>query len=373
MLKAVVILISSLFITGSSNYYNVIGFWQVIHTKANPLQIYWQFPRYFKKHIDKLPNNVVALLARGAIPTAQLHHALNLLATGEEQTAQRYWQKSLPKLSSKERIKLAKQLLLYKQWEDLHYLAAANYIEQPQILNQLYLKQGVDHHKLSENFLQRLGFLSLNSNIQPSNRCMYNVLMMSDHRKGLYKLAKLVTSYNIKPEPSSNIFCFTDPVYVSGEISCATLKTSAATCNWQAATLDKALLARFDFIIMMPKNGSANVHRNIMQLSSDANYNVFLHELMHFSGFEDEYPLPRAKQAWLCQMSGLVAPNLFIVQKGELAPKGWYKSKSCQEGGTAYKPSKDWSILEYQQLGLSEQYRALWFSHISALHNAKVN
>ncbi|XQF89831.1 hypothetical protein ACOBV8_14215 [Pseudoalteromonas espejiana] len=84
---------------------------------------------------------------------------------------------------------------------------------------------------------------------------------------------------------------------------------------------------------------------------------------MHFSGFEDEYPLAASKQKWLCAKKGFVAPNLYISQ-GETAPTGWYKSESCQQGGVAYKPSEHWSIMQYQQLGLSKRYRALWKAQI---------
>ena len=58
---------------------------------------------------------------------------------------------------------------------------------------------------------------------------------------------------------------------------------------------------------MMPKQGTASVKNGLMHINSQASYAVFLHELMHFNGFEDEYALPVKKQAWLCQLEGVVA------------------------------------------------------------------
>jgi len=43
--------------------------------------------------------------------------------------------------------------------------------------------------------------------------------------------------------------------------------------------------------------------------------------------------------------------------------------KSCQKEGVAYKPSENWSIMQYQQLGLSAQYRAIWLKHLDMTSN----
>ena len=48
---------------------------------------------------------------------------------------------------------------------------------------------------------------------------MFNVLTMSDHRSGLYKLTEFINTYNKQPEPRENIFCFSKPVYVAGYLS----------------------------------------------------------------------------------------------------------------------------------------------------------
>ncbi|WP_240920926.1 hypothetical protein [Pseudoalteromonas sp. Z9A5] len=352
-------------ISGSSNHHNVLGFWHVLNAKANAVQSYWQFPRYFSQHLQLLPDFKLALLARNKIPFAQYVYSLRLLKNKRSDTAKLFWQASIYSLSESQRQNLARQLFTQSRWDDLKLLAKNGLLPKGDTLNHLNLKLSAPYTNIPESFIHNLGFLALGSELPVNNQCLFNVVTMSDHRSGLYKLSELIKKYNEKPEPDNNVFCFTKPVYVAGAIDCTNTVNKMAQCNWQSSSLKKQLSGKFDFIIMMPRYGSANVQNNIMQLNSHVNYNVFLHELMHFSGFEDEYALPNTKQAWLCSKKGFVAPNLFISH-GEPAPKGWYKSESCQQGGTAYKPSKTWSIMEYQQIGLSEQYRALWQAHIKA-------
>ena len=367
MLRTTLALLFSLLVAGSSNSYGGIGFWQVLNAKAEPLQLYWQFPRYFLANINKLPKNTLGLLARHHIPSAQYEYSLHLIKKDQAEAAKLFWRQSLPKINNYQLAKLAQQLLVNKQWDDLKLLNTLGYLEPGFVLNHLNLHNGVIHTQIPEPFLHSLGFLSLNSTIAVNRKCQFNVLTMSDHRRGLYKLSALIKTYNKNPEPRQDAFCFSKPVYVGGALKCNNSMSEAANCDWQSTLINKQFLRKFDFVVMMPKYGSANVSRGIMQLNSDANYGIFLHELMHFNGFEDEYVLPKAKQAWLCKMRGLVAPNLYIAQKDEKSPKGWHRSKSCQSGGVAYKPSKDWSILEYQQIKLSDQYRALWLAHIDKI------
>ena len=69
--KLSVLLLCTSFISGSSNKQNSIGFWQVLHAKANVIDSYWQFPRYFANHILQLPTTALATLARNKIAHAQ--------------------------------------------------------------------------------------------------------------------------------------------------------------------------------------------------------------------------------------------------------------------------------------------------------------
>ncbi|KAF7766868.1 hypothetical protein PUND_a2759 [Pseudoalteromonas undina] len=363
-LKLSALLLCASVISGSSNKQNSIGFWQVLHAKANVIDSYWQFPRYFANHILQLPTTALATLARNKIADAQYGYGLSLLSNNQTETAKLFWQASLDKITRAQQKKLADSLFSQQRWQDLALLKNQNKLPKGDIFYHLQLQQQAPIETLSASFMNKLGFLLASEQVEIQKQCTFNVLMLSDHRDGLYRLNQFRNAYFQNPEPSLNTFCFSKPVYVGSAISCNSTESSRAKCNWQQSSLKKRLPTGFDFAVMMPKQGTASVKNGLMHINSQASYAVFLHELMHFNGFEDEYALPAKKQAWLCQLDGFVAPNLFIAKKS-VAPKGWHKSQSCQQGGTAYKPSAQWSIMQYQQLGLSAQYRVLWQTHIA--------
>jgi hypothetical protein len=363
-IKRALLLLCSLFVAGSSNHTASIGFWQVLYGKANAVPSYWQFPRYFSLHFTQLPGTTLGVLARNKIPSAQYAYSLNLLKNNRTDAAKLYWRASVEKISDVKRQKLAAELLAQSRWGDLQLLAKQRLLPAGEVLNHFKLQSSEPYSRLTAEFLQQLGFLSLDLTVKANSQCVFNVLMMSDHRNGLYKLAEFIEQYNSKPEPNRGVFCFTQPIYVAGAVACQSDATKMAQCDWQNIQLQQRLPSGFDFIVMMTRHGSANVADGIMHLNSQAYYQMFLHELMHFNGFEDEYVLADEKQAWLCQQNGFVAPNLFIANS-QKPPQGWYKSESCQHGAQAYKPSQEWSIMQYQQVPLSAQYRALWQAHIN--------
>ncbi|MEM5508279.1 hypothetical protein WNY98_05325 [Pseudoalteromonas sp. AS71] len=361
--KLIGVLLCCLLITGSSNHLGAIGFWHVLNTKANVLQSYWNSPVHFSEHLEKLPKTSLAILARNQISSAQYMYSLKLIKSSQSDTAKPFWLSAINDLTIPERKILATKLLEQLRWSDLELLASKNKLPAGDVLNHLKLQLKTPQSKVSTAFIHNLGFSSLRNISKPNKQCMFNVLTMSDHRSGLYKLTEFINTYNKQPEPRENIFCFSKPVYVAGMLECKSSTSKIAKCDWQLSKLNNQLPNNYDFIVMMPKDGTANVTKGTMLINSKAKYSVFLHELMHFNGFEDEYALPKTKQAWLCAKTGFVAPNLFISH-GEPPPTDWHKAKSCQQGGIAYKPSENWSIMQYQQLGLSAQYRQLWLKHL---------
>lgn len=361
--KLIGVLLCCLLITGSSNHLGAIGFWHVLNTKANVLQSYWNSPVHFSDHLEKLPKTSLAILARNQISSAQYMYSLKLIKSSQSDTAKQFWLSAINDLTIPERKILAAKLLEQSRWGDLKLLASKNKLPAGDVLNHLKLQLKTPQSKVSTAFIHNLGFSSLRNISKPNKQCMFNVLTMSDHRSGLYKLTEFINTYNKQPEPRENIFCFSKPVYVAGMLECKSSTSKIAKCDWQLSKLNNQLPNNYDFIVMMPKDGTANVTKGTMLINSKAKYSVFLHELMHFNGFEDEYALPKTKQAWLCAKTGFVAPNLFISH-GEPPPTDWHKAKSCQQGGIAYKPSENWSIMQYQQLGLSAQYRQLWLKHL---------
>lgn len=207
-IKLIGVLLCSLIISGSSNHHGRIGFWNVLSTKANVLQSYWNFPTYFSHHLAALPNALLAKLARHSVPIAQYTYSLRLLNDKQGDTAKKFWFASINELTISQRKTLAKHLLEQARWSDLKLLASINSLPAGDVLNHLKLETNTPQNRVSSTFMNKLGFASLQDQFKPDAQCMFNVLAMSDHRSGLYKLSELINTYNKQPEPKENIFCF---------------------------------------------------------------------------------------------------------------------------------------------------------------------
>lgn len=357
-------LLSTVLLTGSVNHYNKLALW-LANDKAAAMSGFYQFPDFFNKNLSVIPKPIVKTLALNGMYTAQFRWAVSLLNEGKADEARLFWQSSAAKQNDSKREKLAQLLLKQNRWSDLTELATQGLIPPSDALEGLKLQLSYPPSSISDEFAQRSGFLLSSKLLVANTQCDYNVLMMTDHRQGLLTLNAFKQRYSANPMPTANSFCFSPPLYLGDTISCQSNPDKAASCNWQPLINKVRWPHNYDFIVMMPRVGSGNVRSGIMQLNSQSHYGLFLHELMHFSGFEDEYVLPKKKQAWLCQQSGFVAPNLFIA-KNSPAPKNWYISESCQGQVKAYKPSKKWSIMQYQQLPISIEYRELWSQQIES-------
>ncbi|MGR3982308.1 hypothetical protein [Pseudoalteromonas sp. 1181_04] len=361
---SVVVMLSLGYLPSSVNQHRDIAFWHVKHTPDSILISYYRFIDDFNAQLNSLTDATLYLLAINAVTDAQFAWALRLLTNDQAQSALPFWRVSVAQQSVDKRRRLSTLLLQSERWDDLTSLAEQHLLPASHAAEQLKLHHGATPASIDQSFASHEGFLLSFSQLQAQPQCLFNVLMMTDHRQGLAKLNAFKIRYQQHPQPSSGSFCFSKPIYLGDSINCQQQPQHAAKCDWQPLAHNKAWPTGFDFIVMMTATGSGNVQGGIMHLNSASYYGLFLHELMHFNGFEDEYPLPAAKQAWLCNQKGLVAPNLFIAND-LTPPAGWQLSDSCQTPIKAYKPSHNWSIMQYQQIPLSVHYQQLWLQQIT--------
>ncbi|WP_166422395.1 sel1 repeat family protein [Paraglaciecola sp. 20A4] len=147
------------------------------------------------------------------------------------------------------------------------------------------------------------------------------------------------------------------------------LAENALTCsgNWQGEgrlgcdmiQLSQSLTReRFTHVVVLAHNGKANVHNGVMFLDRQDDYNVFVHELAHFSGFVDEYPLSSGLAMAIC--TGSDAPNLRLSNPNEKPDvHDWQnllkgkaltisQSRTCDNHqAQAYKPSAKMTFMEF--------------------------
>lgn len=365
-LRIIIYCVSLLCLAGSSNQYVKVAFYHSEATPRTTSQSYFQFPDTYLRHLESLNDDSLFELVTLGVDSAMFRWGLRLLEKNSPALAKRYWQNTVATQEHSQRLQLAKQLLRLKQWPDMAALAKQSLIPNSTELEIIKLHLGVLPREISSQFAKEYSFLLNAQQAKASLKCRFNVLLMSDHLQGLEVLNTYKTRYQQQPEPSEGSFCLSAPVYLGKKISCNNNPKQRAYCQWRPFFEKTRLAEGFDFIVMMPRKGTASVQSGIMHLSSNSHYGVFLHELMHFSGFEDEYPLPIAKQQWLCGLAGRVAPNLFISH-GNPPPEGWHLSQACNQAGKAYKPAKNFSIMQYQQQPLSAEYRRLWQQQVDDL------
>lgn len=349
-------------LSSSVSYFSPSYLYYIGKTPSQTAAIYYLAPHVVNTQLARLSTSQLRHLAELDNTDAKYQLALRFLQQGNVSAAQLWWQTQFDFFDLQQQQNLAKQLVINEQWNALESLWKTNRLPDGDAKQTWLLQQSMPTIKIISEYANLHNFaLSLDA-VTTNPTCHFNVLMMADHKSGIAALQSFKGQYQSNPEPAMNSFCFSDVVYVGNQYRCEE-NNNALQCDWREAK-NHTWPAGFDFIVMMSKEGSANVQGGIMHINSSQSYAVFLHELMHFNGFEDEYPLPEQKQQWLCQQEGLVAPNLFIASNS-LPPKGWQKSVACKNQ-MAYKPSLHWSIMQYQKVGLSEQYRQLWLKQINS-------
>ncbi|MBS3796328.1 MULTISPECIES: hypothetical protein [unclassified Pseudoalteromonas] len=287
------------------------------------------------------------LLHQGDLGGARLHWQQALDGKGERRVMLQLWQQ------------LAQAMVQQGQWQALGEINRAYTL--PDELEyrrrfHLGLEVGADGH----DYARQLGFGTDLHRLRPQ-ACRYNLLLLGDSLAAMHKLQQLRGRYLTNPEPKAGLFCLSEPQYLGDALDCQYSADSFGRCDWRPlAHKPTKLPPGFDFIVMVTGGGLANVQGGIMHLGVSAPYHVFMHELLHFSGFTDEYPAPPAQQS-ACEQSGRVYANLFV---GEQAPPGWAPSAYCGNG-RGYKPSAGQSLMEQSEVGVTPLYRRLWLAELA--------
>jgi hypothetical protein len=185
--------------------------------------------------------------------------------------------------------------------------------------------------------------------------------------------------------------CIAQPLWIEpGQLHCEGnwLGKGRLGCDLQGlGTRLKTL--NFTHVVIFANQGKANVHNGIMYLDRQDTYDVFVHELAHFAGFIDEYPLSKALATAVCE--GRAAPNLVFQQaRQSQADVSLWSSISDEFGVTvtrartcdnhaaqAFKPSADITFMEFYDLAyIPPVYIAAWLKRLAnpqALTPAYIN
>ena len=129
----------------------------------------------------------------------------------------------------------------------------------------------------------------------------------------------------------------------------------------------------FTHLVIFADKGKANVDNGIMFLDRQDTYDVFVHELAHFSGFIDEYPLSKNMAARVCE--GIEAPNMVFKKAQENTDSTQLEqakintrlvtlspARTCDNHTTqAFKTSKKLTFMEYHDTAyIPPHYLTAW-------------
>ncbi|MFY8273187.1 hypothetical protein AAEU32_03545 [Pseudoalteromonas sp. SSDWG2] len=350
------LLVILIWLFGSDTYAPSTAMFHAADKPNSALSWYYRAPHHIS--FAQLNEQSLRHLAANDVAGAQLHLALQLIDDTAYKSARVYWQRALMQANQSVTDdvwrRLANVLVEHKQWHSLSALQQHNKLTDRARWHWRFV-QGFDVDNRAQDYAQELGFnLSLES--AQADVCPYNILLLGDSLKAMNRLDELKQRYEQHPLPQSGLICLSTPYYVADELNCGIDERNFSRCDWRAlASQSERFPKGFDFIVMMTRSGLANVQSGVMQLSTQAKYHTFVHELMHFAGFIDEYQAPIEQQDY-CQQQGRIFANLYV---GDNPPQAWVKSPYCANG-RGYKPAAYTSVMEHSEVAVSPQYKRLW-------------
>jgi hypothetical protein len=143
-----------------------------------------------------------------------------------------------------------------------------------------------------------------------NSACSVDVQLFATNLAGLRHGQQLMSSF--KHHKLAKYICLQTPIYIAeNTVNCQHLATEKISCNasvWMSRT---DINTRYLGVIV--EQGKANVDNGIMYLDQQDNLDVLVHELSHFIGFVDEYPLPKQHQKCQEFQQAPFAHNLVVI------------------------------------------------------------
>ncbi|MCG7548843.1 hypothetical protein [Pseudoalteromonas sp. Of7M-16] len=313
-----------------------------------------------KQTPERLSNSQVLALRRSGYDFFAFEWAIRLIEKDQHQQAllvlEQHWSHA-PRSSHIRLLELLRQQQQFSYMNSV--LKRFGEIEPYSTLNAMVQSKPVG--EIDIDSADTLGF-SVFGRQEQSMQCEHKVVLLAESLLSVERLTWLKSKYMNSSFATALPYCFSEPYYVGDLAKCEGKVKEFIRCDLQPLIGQRITKQARHLVIMTDKPGLANVRHGVMALNSKNGFELFIHELMHFTYFEDEYPVSASKANWLCATEGLKAPNLYV---GENAPKGWYQSETCKFGKLpSHKPQRAVSKMEYHEIHLSNQYLGLWLKSL---------
>jgi hypothetical protein len=151
---------------------------------------------------------------------------------------------------------------------------------------------------------------TIEQNTRKSSACSVDVQLFATSLKGLRHGQQLMSAF--EHQKLAKYICLRTPKYIPAEaINCLHGVSENISCNTSVWITRNDINTRYLGVIV--EQGGANVDHGIMYIDQNDNLDVLIHELSHFIGFVDEYPLPKQHQKCQRVQQRPFAHNLVVL------------------------------------------------------------
>jgi hypothetical protein len=212
------------------------------------------------------------------------------------------------------------------------------------------------------------------------NQCLQRIQPFAASLATMIRADSFYRQFNNDERLASLSLCVAPPIWLPKDVlSCSDDYNNKSVLGCDVRPLANIAKKRqFSHAVVVAKQGKANVQNGVMFLDIGDTYSVFVHELAHFAGFADEYPIARSMARKLCdiqRISDFSPPNLVIDSPHYYAPidtvSRWSdidpntivaKAKTCDGlSKNSYKPSRRITFMEHHDSGaIPPLYLVLW-------------
>tara|TARA_R110000764_G_scaffold17502_5_gene48100 strand:+ start:17285 stop:18742 length:1458 start_codon:yes stop_codon:yes gene_type:complete len=166
----------------------------------------------------------------------------------------------------------------------------------------------------NKDALQNNNVISINlkSTSALTSNCSVDVQLFATNLAGLRHGRALISSF--EQHKLSKYICLQAPKYIPTQaVNCQHSVVEKISCNASVWLTRKDITTRYIGLIV--EQGKANVDNGIMYIDQNDTFDVLVHELSHFIGFVDEYPLPKQHQKCQQVQGEAFSHNLVVLSE----------------------------------------------------------
>lgn len=230
---------------------------------------------------------------------------------------------------------------------------------------------------MSATAISPLNWQSLSSN---NNVCLQRIQPFATSLATIIRASSIYSEFVKDDRLKGLSLCIAPPIWLKNDVlDCKENFNDTGVLGCSVTPLAEAAKVReFSHAIVFAEQGKANVQNGVMYLDISDAYSVFVHELAHFAGFADEYPVGRRMARRLCDdtlIEDFMPPNVIVDSEYWYAPhktvNNWLNidpstiiapAKTCAlVGKKSYKPSRRITFMEHHDSGvIPPLYLVLW-------------